>query len=1195
MTAIHHIWNQLATLPRQISLGITSFIHHLETSPLVLPRVTQSLTTSSQFLFAYQKLADLDSQQLSLPDRLQKSVEILSEILGFTIVILDLYDVKKHSLKFQAGTITVLPGEGSPLSQGLEHHSNQILCAHTPIVQTSEQGISETSLAPYLPASATVRTVIQLPLRANQTVLGILSFASPELLPEPDACCPWIKNIASYLAWLIQAEQTESQIATLQQRLALAATSVEGYFYDWDLLSNRVFQFARSSVSVEQPASPLELSFNAWMDLIHPEDQPILTSLIENDFLGQDDFEIEYRLQADARLMMRDRGLIQRDSQEHPIRIVGTVLNISKRKQAEITYQQSISQYQHLLSKIQVVVFQTDRVGNWTYLNSAWSKVIGHSVEASLGQPMWEFVHPEDRQGLREAFQNLVDQTAEDYQQELRYLSQQGSCCWLEVHNQSILDEEGGCTGTIGTLVSATERKQIEQELLHDVLHDGLTDLPNRILFIDRLQQACRSFQRHRDEIFAVLFLDLDRFKIINDSLGHLVGDQLLVAVAHRLQACLRPEDTVARMGGDEFTLLLPNIEQVNDAVHISDRILQTLSTPFSLDNTEVFISTSIGIAMSGNPDHKPEDLLRHADIALYRAKASGKGCYAIFTSEMPMQPLAQVQMATELRQALEDEEFCLYCQPVLSLETNKVWGFSLQMHWQHPTKGQLSPATFSNWVTEPGLIISMSWWLLRKACQQLHQWQRLPTDTPLAIWVAVSEPQLASSNFLSKFERILAKDEIDPEHLILELPDALWPQPSSQVLAHLQALRSQGVQLARTQGNQDYDWLLADNPLPMAWIKLSATLLGNLEQSKYLESIHSLFILAKNSGIHILADGIHTPKQRMLMSALKCDYGQGPHFAAALPVEAADPWLEPSFSQPLDSMNSSSSMSLLIIFSPIGQSQVPLVGKRTWTIGRSPDNSIVLPDRWASRNHAQLRVTDTGEYYLIDLGSGNGSVVNGERVTMPVALKDGDLITIGHSQLEFHYRPSESALSPIETTPKNVLMMQSSHLQGQVWKEALSSQGISLTWLNENIDLSQYLTQSVRAGQGVPDLLLLDMTILKPNPYSFCRWCHNLHPHLKIILTSGTRTFVPASERKWATHQGASELIAAFEEGSIFSNLIDVMAKVKVVLTTLNWRPIEQKSLSSALLSIKPNLSTSTFNSKQTMIGELPADLDIH
>ena len=1189
MAAIQRIWSQLTTLPRQVSLGMKSFIHHLENSTLTLPGITRPLITGSQILLAYQRLADLDSLQLSLPDRLQKSVEVLSETLGFAIVVIDFFDPTEQEIQFQAGTIQLLADVGT--SQ-LDDVSTQVLDTRRPIVQIDGQGIgSQTSLAPYLPTSAIIKTVIQLPLVANQTVLGMLSFASSELLPEPHIFCPWGQNLASYLTWLIQSVQAGNRRATVQQQLELAAASFNGFFYDWDLNANQVTQFSSETESTDQPA---QLSFPTWLNQIHPDDRSAVESLKAEDFGGRERFEIEYRLQSDNQPAMCDRGIVQRDAQGHPTRVVGTVLNISKHKQVKINYQQQVSRYQTLLSDINVVVFQTDLAGHWTYLNPAWSELIGHSVEESLGQPFSDFIHPDDRQGHREAFQNLVSQTSEDYHHELRFLLKQGGWCWLEIRNQAIIAEDGSCTGTAGTLVDTTERKQTEHELLHDALHDGLTDLPNRSLFIDRLQQACRSFQRHQDEIFAVLFLDLDRFKIINDTLGHMVGDQLLVAVGHRLRACLRPEDTVARLGGDEFTLLLPNIERVEDAIHISDRILQTLSAPFPLNNTEVFISTSIGIAMNGNPDHKPEDLLRHADIALYRAKAAGKGCYAVFTPEMPLQPLAQVQVDTELRQALEDEELRLYCQPILSLETNEVWGVTLQMYWQHPTQGLLPPTEFINSVNESSLMTSMSWWLLRKGCAQLHQWQRPPSEQPLSICVAVSESQLSSSNFIAKFERTLARDDIDPSRLVLELPNSLWPKPSGQVLTHLQALQSQGVKLARTQHDQDYDWLSTENALLMDWIRLSPALLSNLEQPGYLESIHSMFTLVNNLGMRMIADGIQTPKQRLLLSALKCDYGQGTHFADPLPARDADPWLEPSFSQPFDSMNPSSSMSLLIIYSPIGQSQVPLVGKRTWTIGRSPDNSIVLPDRWASRNHAQLRATETGEFYLIDLGSGNGSVVNGERVTMPVSLKNGDLITIGHSQLEFHHRASESALSALETAPKNVLMMQSSHLQGQVWKEALSSQGISLTWLNENIDLAQYLTQSVKSGQGVPDLLLLDMTILKPNPYSFCRWCQSLHPHLKIILTSGTRTFVPASERKWATHQGAAELIPAFDEGSIFSNLIDVMAKVKMVLATLNWRPIEQGSLSSALLSIKSDLSTSKFNSGQTIIGELPANLDL-
>ncbi|KAI9130638.1 diguanylate cyclase domain-containing protein [Acaryochloris sp. CCMEE 5410] len=1195
MSVIQQFWNQLTIVPRQLSLGLKTLLDQLESPTLALPEVAQSQATGNHFLLAYQKLADLDSQYLSLSERLQKSVEILSETLGFAIVVLDFYDPNQQTLQFQAGTIRRLNHEDEGTLQRLNHQASQVLGASRPLVLVDDQGvINQTHLASYLPPSALLKTVVQLPVATNHTVLGMLTLGSPELLPDADMLCLWGKQVASFLAWLIQAERSNTCFNTVQERFALVASSFRGCFYDWDIASASILQFTKTTEEqAAKPHAPRQFSVLEWLDQIHPEDRHLLETLIDQDFQGEDQFELEYRWQSDGQPFMCDRGVIQRDAQGVPNRVVGVLTNIAGFKRLEVNAQQQIDHYQTLLADISIVIFKTDLAGHWTYLNPAWSKLTGVSLEDSLGKPIWDFVHPDDRPGLQEAFHNLVEQTAESYGHELRFFSQQGGCAWVVVHNHVMRAEDGTRIGTAGTLEDASERKQTEQALLHDALHDGLTQLPNRVLFMDRLEQACRSFQRHPEEIFAVLFLDLDRFKIINDTLGHMVGDQLLVAVAHRLQTCLRPEDTVARLGGDEFTLLLPNIDQAEDAMHISDRILQSLKEPFTLDHTEVFITVSIGIAMSGNPEHKPDDLLRHADIALYRAKANGKGCYAVFSPEMPLQPLAQVQVETEVRQALDDEEFRLYCQPVHSLENNEVWGFTLQMYWQHPQKGMLPSFEFLPSVTDTGLQRSLGWWVLRKACAQLHQWQRMPTEQPLSIWVVVSEAQLTSSNFLSKFERLLEKHDINPQHLVLELPPSLWPRPSKKVLAHLQDVHSRGVQLARVQDNQDFDWLSGEESLPVDWVKLSSTLLGNLDQQGYLESIHSLFILAASAEIKMLADGIQTPKQRLLMSALKCDYGQGHNFTDPIPAHAADPWLEPSYSQPLDSMNPSSSMSLLIIYSPIGQSQVPLVGKQSWTIGRSPDNTIVLPDRWASRNHAQLRATDAGEFFLIDLGSGNGSVVNGERVTMPVALKDGDLITIGHSQLEFHHRPRESALSAIETAPKNVLMMQASHMQGQVWKEALSSQGISLTWLNENIDLAQYLTQSIKSGQGVPDLLLLDMTILKPNPYSFCRWCHNLHPTLKIILTSGTRTFVPASERKWATHQGASELIAAFDEGSIFSNLIDVMAKVRVVLATINWRPIEQGSLSSALLAIKPSLTTSTFNSRQTIIGELPADLE--
>lgn len=1196
MRTIQQIWRQIATLPRQISVGVHSFIQYLEASTLALPEVTHAWITGSQVLLTFQKLAEVDRQPLPLQLRCQKIVEILSETLGFPIVIFESHASGLNTVQYQVGTVCLLHPYSPQLPGQL---SSSVILSQTPLFIANPQGIAleNNDMSRYLPTSFTLRTLIQLPVVADQTVLGLLSLASADFLPEPEAFEPWGQNLARYIARLIQSQQLATQLAVAQQRLELAAASFKGFIYDWDLQSNQVLRFPSPSKQEQRYLYPLNPTWQAWLEAIHPEDRSGVEALLPQHFQGQDHFALEYQLQAEEQpgVPLCDRGTILRDDQGRPIRIVGTVLDTSEYQQTALIAQKQVAQYQALLSTINVVIFQTDLLGNLTFLNSVWPGLMGYSVQESLQQPFLDFVHPQDRQGYREAFQNLLDRTAANYHHDVCYLTKHGGCCWLDVYQQALIATDGNIIGTTGTLVDVTDRKQTEMVLLHDAFHDGLTELPNRMLFLDRLQQACRSFERHQEEIFAVLFLDLDRFKIINDTLGHLVGDQLLVAVAHRLRACLRPEDTVARLGGDEFTLLLRNIERVEDAIHISNRILQTLSLPFTLENTDIFISTSIGIAMSGDPNHKPEDLLRHADIALYRAKASGKGCYAVFSLEMPLQPLAQVQMGTELRQALEDEDFRLYCQPILSLETNQVWGFTLEMYWQHPSKGLLPSPDFIPAARETGLIVSMGWWVLRKACQQLRQWQRLPYEKPLGIYVAVCEQQLATAGFMAKFQRVLDKEEIDPNCLILELPDILWSQPDGTVLAHLKQLRSQGIQFARNQNDPTDDWLTTNNPLPIDWIKLSPTFLGNLEQEGYLESVHALLSLAQKQGIRMIADGIHTPKQQILMSALQCEYGQGSYFSTPLPIQQADLWLESSFSQPLDRLTPSPSMSLLIIYSPIGQSQVPLVGQRTWTIGRSPDNTIVLPDRWASRNHAQLRTTAAGEYYLIDLGSGNGSVVNGERVTIPVLLKDGDLITIGHSQLEFYNRAnySDPALSNLATAPRNVLMMQASHLQGQVWKETLGSQGISLTWLNENIDLTQYLTQSLKSGQRLPDLLLLDMTILKPNPYSFCRWCRNLHPTLNIILTSGTRTFVPASERKWASHQGASELLAAFDENSLFANVIDVMAKVRIVLDALNWRPVEQNSLSTALLSIKASTSTPTFSSNQTIIGELPPNLD--
>jgi pSer/pThr/pTyr-binding forkhead associated (FHA) protein len=272
----------------------------------------------------------------------------------------------------------------------------------------------------------------------------------------------------------------------------------------------------------------------------------------------------------------------------------------------------------------------------------------------------------------------------------------------------------------------------------------------------------------------------------------------------------------------------------------------------------------------------------------------------------------------------------------------------------------------------------------------------------------------------------------------------------------------------------------------------------------------------------------------------------------------------------------------------------IDLIEGKSWSMGRSLDSTVVMSDRWVSRNHAEIQRLDNGSYYLVDLGSGNGSFVNGKRVTMPVLLSDGDLLMIGRTEVDFQFAASELP-TPVQgqlptpqitgqhqdPTLKTVLLMQSSQYQADIWRAALKSQGLKMMSLSSDVNLQEMIQQQVEAGRSLPDLLLVDMTILRPNPYSFCRWCHSEYPQLKIVLTSGTRTEVPPSERQWAIHQGAVDLMAAFPEENLFSKLVDIAAKVRTLLQVLDSHPVSQQSLASALMSVQ-NIA----NSQDTMIG---------
>lgn len=458
--------------------------------------------------------------------------------------------------------------------------------------------------------------------------------------------------------------------------------------------------------------------------------------------------------------------------------------------------------------------------------------------------------------------------------------------------------------GELATLFNgmAANLEQSHGALRHLASRDTLTTLPNRALFLECLEQTVKLAERQEDYLFAVLFVDLDRFKLVNDSLGHPVGDELLIAVARCLKQEVRDGDIIARIGGDEFAILLNDIQETSHATDVAERIKQKLALPFTLGRHKIFTSASIGVALGGKSQGWIDDFLRNADIAMYRAKAHGKACYEVFDADMHAQAVACLQLETDLRQALEHQEFCIYYQPIVSLETGDITGFEALVRWKHPSRGLINPAEFIPIAEETGLIVPLGQWVLREACRQMHEWQvQFPRGiwqvrsssepganaVPLTINVNLSVKQVLQPDLVEQVAQVLHETNLDARSLKLEITESVLVANAELVTAVLLQLKGLGVLLSLDDFGTGYSSLSYLHRFPIDSLKIDRSFISRMGfGDKNVKIVQAIILLAQALDIEVIAEGIETVEQQARLSTLQCKYGQG--FLFSRPLDSA-------------------------------------------------------------------------------------------------------------------------------------------------------------------------------------------------------------------------------------------------------------------------------------------------------------------
>lgn len=684
--------------------------------------------------------------------------------------------------------------------------------------------------------------------------------------------------------------RSQDQLAQAQQIAGLGS-------WDWEIASGAVTLSDELHRIFLNDQRVLQPTLEGFLELVHPDDRATVAQAIRAAIDDKSGFRLEHRIiRTDGveRLLI-SVGRAQCDKTGALTRLVGTAQDVTGRRRAEKELIQEREFSRAMLNSLTEGIVACDAEGKLTMFNEAAHEFHGHDA-APIRPDGWAHRyglyrsdgHTELATNDIPLFRALNGELVRDA--EMVIVHDNGTRRTLMANGQAFYDDSGSKLGAVVAMHDVTERRALQDRLAHQALHDALTGLPNRALFHDRLEHALTRVKRG-DGGVAVLFMDLDNLKVVNDSLGHTAGDQLLIILAGRLRGCLRPVDTVARLGGDEFTILLEDVVNSGAPTRLAERIAEILRQPFVLSGREVYVSASIGIALSGPTKPYPDDLLRRADVAMYKAKDAGKAQHKLFDDGMDEEALSRVAVESDLRRAIDRGELRLLYQPKIPLTgQGGPIGMEALVRWQHPQRGLLAPDDFLPLAEETGLIVDVGRWVLQEACQQGRRWRESPVHgEPLSVCVNLSARQFAGGHLAREVEDALRTADLPPTSLMVEITESVMMQDVESAAATLRILRSQGIEVAIDDFGIGYSSLSYLNHFPVDSLKIDRSFVSTLESATWTRSlVQGIISLGHALGLKVVAEGVETSNQLTRLRAMGCDMAQGYLFGRPLPADEA-------------------------------------------------------------------------------------------------------------------------------------------------------------------------------------------------------------------------------------------------------------------------------------------------------------------